>query len=141
MSKATGCDGKQAHATKAADEMTGCKMIRRYAQAGAGVVVAPQDFDAYTAGAVRAAATEAIAAGHPSLVLDLDEACRYMDSTAVGVLLGVLRRVRANDGRMAVVCTQERILRAFEITGLTKVMNIHPTVEDAAASMGEHADV
>jgi len=178
VSKATECDGKQAHATKAAalthrwsfarrtgaarigvyrcrhckkiprrkparhtqrkaaDEMTERNMVRRYTQDGPVVIVAPQDFDVYTAGAVRAAAVEAIAAGHYSIVFDLDEACRYMDSTALGVLIGALRRVRAHDGRMAVVCTQERMLRAFEITGLTMVLDVHQTVEDAAASVG-----
>jgi len=115
-------------------------MIRRYAQGGAGVIVAPQDFDVYTAGAVRQAAIEVIADGHHSLVIDLDEATRFIDVTGVGTLIGALRRVRAHDGRMAVVCTQELILRHIKITGLTRILNIHPTVDDAVASVGETAD-
>jgi anti-sigma B factor antagonist len=106
----------------------------------AGVIVAPRDFDVYTAGAVRCAAIRAIAAGHHSIVFDLDAACRFVDSTALGTLTVVLRRIRAHDGRMAVVCTQEWILRRFEIAGLTEALNIHPTLEDAVASVGQHAD-
>jgi hypothetical protein len=42
----------------------------------AGVIVAPRDFDVYTAGAVRCAAIRAIAAGHHRIVFDLDAALR-----------------------------------------------------------------
>lgn len=115
-------------------------MIRRYVKDGIGVIVAPQDFDVYTAGAVRQAAIEAIADGHHHLVFDLDEATRFIDVTGVGVLIGALKRVRGHDGRMAVVCTQERILKNFQITGLTGVLNIHKTVDAAVASAGERAD-
>jgi anti-sigma B factor antagonist len=105
-----------------------------------GVIVAPRDFDVYTAGAVRCAAIRAIAAGHHSIVFDLDAACRFVGSTALGTLTMALRRIRAHDGRMAVVCSQEWILRRFEIAGLTEALNIHPTLEDAVASVGQHAD-
>jgi anti-sigma B factor antagonist len=115
-------------------------LIRGYAQKEAGVIVAPRDFDVYTAGAVRSAAIEAIAVGHHCIVFDLDAACRFIDSTALGTLTGALRRIRAYDGRMAVVCTQEWILRRFEIAGLTEALNIHPTLEDAVASVGQRAD-
>jgi len=34
------------------------------------------------------------------------------------VLVGALRRVRAHDGSLDLVCTQERILKILKITGL-----------------------
>src|SRR6266516_7892176 len=39
---------------------------------------------------------------------------------ASGVLVGGLKRVRAHDGSLDLVCTQERILKIFRITGLTQ---------------------
>jgi len=42
--------------------------------------------------------------------------------------------VRAHDGSLDLVCTQERILKIVRITGLTKVFGIYQTVEQAIAA-------
>ena len=57
-----------------------------------------------------------------------------LDSTGLGVLVGGLKRVRAHDGSLDLVCTQERILKIFRITGLTKVFGIHDSVDEAIAA-------
>ena len=44
-----------------------------------------------------------------------------------------MKRLRSHDGDLALVCTQHRILKVFEITGLTKVFAIHDSVEEAVA--------
>ena len=49
----------------------------------------------------------------------------------LGVLVGGLKRVRAHNGSLAVVCTQERLLKIFRITGLTKVFSIRESVDAA----------
>ena len=54
--------------------------------------------------------------------------------TGLGVLVGGLNRVRAHDGSLDLVCTQERILKIFRITGLTTVFGIHQTVDQAIAA-------
>ena len=53
-----------------------------------------------------------------------------------GQVLGVggLKRVRAHDGSLDLVCTQERILKIFRITGLTEVFGIYETVDQAIAA-------
>jgi anti-sigma B factor antagonist len=50
------------------------------------------------------------------------------------VLVGALKRVRAHDGWIDLVCTQSRILRIFRITGLNKVFSIYDAVSDAMAA-------
>ena len=50
------------------------------------------------------------------------------------MLVGGLKRVRAHDGSLDLICTQERILKIVRITGLTKVFGIHQTVEQAIAA-------
>ena len=62
------------------------------------------------------------------------EVVDVLDSTGLGVLVGGLKRVRAHDGSLDLVCTQERILKIFRITGLTKVFGIHETVDGAIAA-------
>ena len=42
--------------------------------------------------------------------------------------------MRAHDGSLDLVCTQERILKIFRITGLTKVLGIHQSVDQAIAA-------
>ena len=60
----------------------------------------------------------------------------FLDSTGLGVLVGGLKRVRAHDGSLELVCTQERILKIFRITGLTKVFGIYASVEEAKEAHG-----
>ena len=71
------------------------------------------------------------------LVINLDKV-GFLDSTDLGVLAGGLKRVRAHDGSLDLVCAQEWRLKIFKITGLTKVFGIHETVDQAiAAKKGE----
>jgi anti-sigma B factor antagonist len=43
--------------------------------------------------------------------------------------------VRAHDGSLDLVCTQERILKILKITGLTEVFGIYKTVDHAIAAI------
>jgi len=42
--------------------------------------------------------------------------------------------VRAHDGSLDLVCTQQRILDILRITGLTEVFGIYETVDQAIAA-------
>jgi len=48
--------------------------------------------------------------------------------------VGGLKRLRSHDGDLLLVCTQSRILKVFEITGLTKVFSIFDSVDAAVGS-------
>jgi anti-sigma B factor antagonist len=54
-----------------------------------------------------------------------------VDSTGIGVLLSAQRRLQARGGSLIVVCSDPLILRVFEITSLTKVLNVTPSRHDA----------
>jgi anti-sigma B factor antagonist len=73
-----------------------------------------------------------VASGTPRIVVDLD-AVDFLDSTGLGVLVGALKRVRANGGELALVCTAPRIRKVFEVTGLTKVFALFDSVDEAAS--------
>jgi anti-sigma B factor antagonist len=66
------------------------------------------------------------------IVVDLENV-DFIDSTGLGVLIGALKRVRTHEGDLALVCTEPRILKVFEITGLLNVFPVHPTVDVAVA--------
>ncbi|MBK7721087.1 MAG: anti-sigma factor antagonist [Austwickia sp.] len=88
------------------------------------------DVDVYTAPALREQLDRLIAAGRRHMVLDLEQV-PFMDSTALGVLVGRLKLTRVQHGSLRVVCTVPRILRVFDITGLKQVLPVHDTVDDA----------
>jgi anti-sigma B factor antagonist len=50
------------------------------------------------------------------------------------VLVGRLKLVRNSSGWLRIVCSNERILRVFRITGLDKVFGIHGSLEQALAA-------
>ena len=100
------------------------------------VVTVAGEVDVYTAAQLRAVLDEEIGAGRSRLVVDLDDVS-FLDSTGLGVLVGGLKRVRGHDGDLALVCTQRRILKVLEITGLTKVFTIHVSVDAAVGEDGQ----
>lgn len=59
----------------------------------------------------------------------------FLDSTALGVLIGTVKRLRAREGRLTLVNTDANIAKTFEITGLDQIFTICPTREDAVAAL------
>lgn len=94
------------------------------------VLAVKGEVDVYTAPRLREKLVELVNAGHRQVVVDL-EGVEFLDSTGLGVLVGGLKRLRSNEGDLRLVCTQSRILKVFEITGLTGVFQIFGTVADA----------
>ena len=105
---------------------------------GRAVVAVGGEIDVYTAPKLRDNITELVGAGTYDIVIDL-EAVEFLDSTGLGVLVGGLKKVRAHDGSLDLVCTQERLLKIFRITGLAKVFVIHDSVGARARRLTEHA--
>ena len=97
------------------------------------VVEVGVEIDVYTAPKLREALIELVQGGTYDIVVDMEQV-EFLDSTGLGVLVGGLKRVRSHDGSMTLVCTQERLLKIFRITGLTRVFEIHPDVDAAVGA-------
>jgi anti-sigma B factor antagonist len=91
------------------------------------------EIDVYTAPKLREAIVTAVEAGASHLIIDVEKV-DFLDSTGLGVLVGALKRVRADGGSLDIVCTHERILKIFGITGLDKVFGLHASVDEARAA-------
>ena len=91
------------------------------------------EVDVYTAPRLRERLVELVDSGARSVAVDLG-GVDFLDSTGLGVLVGALKRVRTYDGELGLVCTESRILKVFEITGLTKVFPMHRSVDEAVAA-------
>ena len=97
------------------------------------VVAVGGEIDVYTAPKLREHLIDLVSGGQYHLIVDM-EAVDFLDSTGLGVLVGGLKRVRSHDGSLHLVCSQDRILKIFRITGLTKVFPIHASVDEALAA-------
>lgn len=101
-------------------------------QGGRTIVEVGGEIDVYSAPMLRDQLNALVADGHYDLVVDMRNV-DFLDSTGLGVLVGGLKRVRSHDGSLHLVCAQDRVLKVFRITGLTKVFAIHDTVDEALA--------
>jgi anti-sigma B factor antagonist len=99
------------------------------------IVEVEGEIDVYTAPRLRELLIDLVNKGNFHLLVNMEKV-DFLDSTGLGVLVGGLKRVRAHDGSLELVCTQERILKIFRITGLTKVFGIYASVEEAKEAHG-----
>lgn len=99
---------------------------------GSAVLAVSGEVDVASAPRLRERIVAVVAEGHRRIVLDLDDV-DFLDSTGLGVLVGALKRVRTHGGELHLVCTNPRILKVFDITGLTLVFPMHDSVDAAVA--------
>ena len=107
--------------------------LGHYAKDGIEVIDVQGEIDIYTAPRLRELLIDLVSKGSYQLVVNLGKV-GFLDSTGLGVLVGGLKRVRAHDGSLDLVCTQQRILKTIKITGLTRAFGIYETVDQAIAA-------
>jgi anti-sigma B factor antagonist len=91
------------------------------------------EVDVYTTPAMRERIRELAAQGAVHVIADLGQV-DFLDSTGLGVLVGGLKRLREDGGSLALVIKTPRILRLFQITGLSKAFATWPCVTDAVTA-------
>jgi anti-sigma B factor antagonist len=91
------------------------------------VVAVAGEIDLFTAPELKAALGEALESGRIRIVVDLTETT-FLDSTALGVLIGAVKRLRSRDGVL-------NIAKTFEITGLDQIFTIRPTRDEAVEAL------
>jgi anti-sigma B factor antagonist len=101
------------------------------------VVSVEGELDLATAPRLKWMLVDALEAGHEELVVDLS-LTTFMDSTALGVFVGVNRSLGV-DVWMAIVCPGSRVLKIFEFSGLDGMFAIFSTVDEALAYTRGHA--
>jgi anti-sigma B factor antagonist len=102
------------------------------------VISVTGEVDVYTAPTLRERLNELFAEGEYHVVVDM-AGVDFLDSTGLGVLVGGLKRARTHEGTLQLVCDQEKILKVFRITGLTKVFPIYTSLEEALAAAPEQS--
>jgi anti-sigma B factor antagonist len=93
------------------------------------------EVDLYTAPEFKQQLLDVIGKGAKNVVVDFTDTT-FIDSTTLGVLVGGVKRLRGQDGQLALVCSDRNITKIFEITGLDRVFQIYPTRDEALAKAG-----
>jgi anti-sigma B factor antagonist len=94
------------------------------------VVAVRGDLDLFTASQLKEVFAQAIEAGRIRIIVDLTETT-FLDSSALSVLMGALKRLRSRHGALAIVNLNENLTKIFKITALDQTFTILPT-RDAA---------
>jgi anti-sigma B factor antagonist len=89
------------------------------------------ELDLSTAPRLKWMLVDSFAAGRNEVVVDLSRTS-FMDSTALGVLVGVRRRLAAHE-RLVIVCASPELLKIFEYAGMDGAFAILPTLDEALA--------
>jgi anti-sigma B factor antagonist len=101
------------------------------------VVAVRGELDLTTAPRLKWMLHDLLEAGRTKQVVDLTETT-FMDSTALGVLVGVNRSL-GEGMRLAIVCSRPNVLKIFELSGMDGVFTIVPTVDEALHYARGHA--
>jgi anti-sigma B factor antagonist len=90
------------------------------------------EVDLYTAPELKQELHRLVGEGAKRLIVDMSETT-FVDSTTLGVLLSVVKRVRPEGGAVVLVCPDRNVKRIFEITLLDRVFVIVDTRDEALA--------
>jgi anti-sigma B factor antagonist len=91
------------------------------------------EIDVYTAPELRQQVIHLVDNGARHIIGDLRDV-DFLDSTGLGVLVGSFKRVRVHQGSLRLVTSGGRILELLEITGLSRVFVLHPSILDAISA-------
>jgi anti-sigma B factor antagonist len=102
------------------------------------IVAAVGEIDIASSGQLRDCLDDVVDRGERHIVLDLSQV-RFVDSTFLGVLVGIRNRLHPVGGRVAVVCPHAPVVKIFRITGLDQVFPLHSALEDVVHPPTQHA--
>jgi anti-anti-sigma factor len=74
------------------------------------------------------------------IIIDLT-ACTFIDSTFIGMIIKIFRRVNEKESQMKLVFPQITDIESFRVVGITKILECFNSVENAIKSYQPHASV
>ena len=101
---------------------------------GRHVVAVRGEIDLFTAPELKKTLAHAIENGAVRVVVDLSDTT-FLDSTALGVLTGAVKRLRSRDGQLVIVNTDANIAKTFEMAGIDQIFTILESRASAVASL------
>jgi anti-sigma B factor antagonist len=103
------------------------------------VVAAPGEIDLTVAEGFRDALLATLNTGALGLIVDLTSTS-FIDSAGVTALVRASRRAAASEATMRLAVTGAPVLRVLTLVGIDRLIEIHPTVAAAVASLPDQSD-
>jgi len=94
------------------------------------VVALAGEVDAASVGAMRDCVEDLAAGGRVHQVLDLS-GVEFLDSSGLGALVALRRRLEEDGGALVLACDNEIVLRLLRLTSLDTVLTVYPTLAEA----------
>jgi anti-sigma B factor antagonist len=98
-------------------DMLNLQVLTRLEDNHTAIVALTGEMDVYSTPHAKEIMLDLLEKGYHNLVVNLQQA-EYIDSTALGMLVGTLKRVREHGGDLRLVAPSARIRRLLEITRL-----------------------
>ncbi len=84
------------------------------------------EVDVSTSGDLRSGLLALVTSGGQPLGLVLNLAdVQFIDSTGIGVLVGIWRRIRADDGHTVLAAPSRQVQRILDTAGLAKILPVY----------------
>jgi anti-sigma B factor antagonist len=106
--------------------------------AGVAVVEAVGELDIHTSVAFNETILDVIEEGVPRVAVDLT-GVTFIDSSALGALVGGARRCAERGCEFMIVCPAGSVARVIEVTGLNRAFAIYATRQEALGVLGDSA--
>lgn len=68
-----------------------------------------------------------------NIIIDLS-ACTFVDSTFIGMIIKIFRKVNEKESRLKLVFPQLNDIESFRVVGITKILSCFRTLEQAVES-------
>jgi anti-sigma B factor antagonist len=114
--------------------MTDFTSSRQRLDGGRGLIVLTGEVDIYTAPRFKEDLLALIDDGVTDILVDLMRV-EFIDSTALGVLIGGVKRLHPLGGRLLLIAGPRPVLKILAITGLDQVFSVYPDREQALAAL------
>ncbi|MGE5554809.1 MAG: STAS domain-containing protein [Methanocella sp.] len=91
-------------------------------------------FDAYTASQVEVELNRLVSEGTKKIACDFSQT-EYLASAGLRVLLTASKGLSRAGGKMVLCNVKPYVMEVFEISGLNRIFQIYPTVEEAVKAL------
>ncbi|TDT71502.1 anti-sigma B factor antagonist [Hypnocyclicus thermotrophus] len=91
------------------------------------------EIDVYTSIDLKLELNNLVDNGSHKLIIDLENVT-YMDSSGLGVLVALLKRIKTEEGQLKLLNLPPSVAKIFELTRLTKFFEIYNDLDNAINS-------
>ena len=81
------------------------------------------EIDIYTANELKDSLIESISSKSKDIILNASN-LEYIDSTGLGVLIGILKRLKTDEKDIYIINAKQNVRKIFNITGLDKIFKV-----------------